>query len=113
MKRLKSLYKVVFVATLVYASVCAWSLYRSKGKSLEKKEVEKVQEVQGEFSLIEPPKPIIKHYPSDLQFPAHWGPPPRDLGNGGTYLPEPFGGWGSYELVIWILENQKHDLKNK
>ena len=106
MERLKSLYRVVFVATLVYASVCTWSLYRSKGKSSEK-----------EFELIEAdiPKTKLKpkQHPLGESFPAHWGPAPRGLGNGGTYLPAPYGGWGSYELVIWILENQKNDLKNK
>jgi len=114
MKFLKSLfsdlYKVVFVVTFSYTCLGAWTFYKSDDQPSEK-EVETIVAGQGIGDLIEPPKPFIKkRQPLDEPFPEHWGSAPKDLGNGGTYLPAPYGGWGSYELVIWILENQNYDL---
>jgi len=113
MKFLKSifsdLYKVVFVVTFSYTCLGAWTFYKSDDQPSEK-EVETIVAGQGIGDLIEPPKPFIVNHPPKTPFPAHWGQAPKDLGNGGTYLPAPYGGWGSYELVIWILENQNYDL---
>jgi len=130
MKKLKTFlfdfYIIGLVVVLAYAALGVWVCYKLSntstpvekkydyivvnGNTMTEEEFEKEPEGQGIGDLIEPPKPFIVNHPPKTPFPAHWGPAPKDLGNGGTYLPAPYGGWGSYELVIWILENQNYDL---
>lgn len=53
-------------------------------------------------------KPKLKPKVKVIEYPTHWGEPPTKKGEGGTYLPHPWGGWGSYPLVKWIRKNQSN-----